>query len=347
MTRHGDEPNEDHATAGGPPSRDILDAIADGVYWFDADWVLRFANEAAIEASILSRDELLGTSMRDLQRKTMTDALPPGDLLDFQRHLASGEESYSRTSGVFATSDGERPFSIRTRRVTTDSGEFAGVVMTFRDISDRVEAQSKLQRQNERLDRFASLVSHDLRNPLNVAQLSLEDLDTDDTEALARAQSAIDKMADIVEDVLALARADESVPETGSVPLDRAVRDVWSEVDTADADLVVEADATVDAHHGRLDRALENLLRNAVQHGGEDVTVRVGTHPDGFFVADDGPGIPAADRDQVFDSSYSTADRGTGFGLDLVRQAVEAHGWDIEVTESADGGARFEVHGVD
>jgi signal transduction histidine kinase len=190
-------------------------------------------------------------------------------------------------------------------------------------------------------------VSHDLRNPLNVAQLSLDGLETDDPEALARAQRALDRMADIVDDVLALARADEAVESTTPVSLDGAVRDAWTEVTEDDATLVVEAEATIEADRGRLDRAIENLLRNAVQHGGSDVTVRVGTHGDGFYVADDGPGIPPDERDEIFESGYSTAEQGTGFGLDLVRQAVDAHGWAVDVTESADGGARFEVSGID
>jgi signal transduction histidine kinase len=67
----------------------------------------------------------------------------------------------------------------------------------------------------------------------------------------------------------------------------------------------------------------------------------------GFYVADDGTGVPEADRDDVFDSGYSTTQAGTGFGLAIVAEIAEAHGWDIALTESEDGGARFEVTGVD
>jgi signal transduction histidine kinase len=63
-------------------------------------------------------------------------------------------------------------------------------------------------------------------------------------------------------------------------------------------------------------------------------------------VADDGPGIPADEREAVFDAGYSTAEEGNGFGLRIVDQVVAAHGWEIAVTESADGGARFEITGV-
>jgi signal transduction histidine kinase len=94
---------------------------------------------------------------------------------------------------------------------------------------------------------------------------------------------------------------------------------------------------------------LENLFRNAIEHGRSDVTIRVGTLSDetGFYVEDDGPGIPSDTRDEVFEQGYSTADDGTGFGLSIVREIAEAHGWEISATDSAEGGARFEIRGVD
>jgi signal transduction histidine kinase len=64
-------------------------------------------------------------------------------------------------------------------------------------------------------------------------------------------------------------------------------------------------------------------------------------------VADDGPGIPESDRLGVFESGYSTAPDGTGFGLTIVEEIAEAHGWEVSVTASRDGGARFEIRGVE
>jgi light-regulated signal transduction histidine kinase (bacteriophytochrome) len=63
----------------------------------------------------------------------------------------------------------------------------------------------------------------------------------------------------------------------------------------------------------------------------------------GFYLEDDGPGVPAEDRDEVFSYGYSTDNSGTGFGLAIVRTIVEAHGWDVSLADRDAGGARFEI----
>ena len=77
------------------------------------------------------------------------------------------------------------------------------------------------------------------------------------------------------------------------------------------------------------------------------MTVSVGAIEDGFYLADTGPGIPESDRENVFEAGYSTNEDGTGFGLRIVKQITDAHGWEIIVTESKEGGARFEITGVE
>jgi len=84
---------------------------------------------------------------------------------------------------------------------------------------------------------------------------------------------------------------------------------------------------------------------DAAEHGGASITV--GSLPDGFYVADDGPGIPAEERDRIFDADYSTSEGTTRFGLDIVSEICDAHGWTVVATESEDGGARFEITGVE
>jgi len=211
--------------------------------------------------------------------------------------------------------------------------------------------RERLRRENERLDEFASIVSHDLRNPLTVASGELElaamECDSDHLDEVA---TSLERMETIIDDVLAMARHGTTVETEALEPIDLAalVEECWTTVETTAAALEVETTATVLADADRLRRALENLFRNAVEHGGDGVRITVGDlGDDGFYVADDGPGIPPDDREQVFEPGYTSRENGTGFGLAIVAEIVEAHGWHIAAAEGDRGGARFEVTGVD
>ena len=212
--------------------------------------------------------------------------------------------------------------------------------------------QRELEHQIERLDEFAGIVSHDLRNPLSVAKGHLEfleaDLNGESREDLRKIDDALERMSRLIDDLLTLARAGEQLDDVRPVRLDRVVRSAWNAVETDGHDLQVDLDRQVPADESRLAQLFENLFRNAVEHAGEGASITVGTLEDGggFYVADDGPGIPESEREDVFDAGYSTNAEGTGFGLSIVKEIVDAHGWDIVATESAGGGARFEVSGV-
>ncbi|AHG04244.1 ATPase [Halobacterium sp. DL1] len=212
----------------------------------------------------------------------------------------------------------------------------------------RRHTRKRLEDQNEKLDQFASIVSHDLRNPLNVLDGYLELAEeTGDAEHFQQCRDTIDRMEALVDDLLSMARAGEGVEEVAPTGLDDAVRNAWETVETANASLVVDADVTIRADADRLRQLLVNLFRNSVEHAGPDVTVTVGTLDDGFYVEDDGPGIPAGEHEDVFDAGYSTAASGTGFGLSIVTDVAEAHGWTVSLANGESGGARFEFTGVE
>ncbi|MCD2201207.1 response regulator [Halobacterium sp. KA-4] len=226
--------------------------------------------------------------------------------------------------------------------------------------------ERELSKQNDRLSQFASVVSHDLRNPLNVAEGRLELVqETGETEHLDKVATAHERMQALIDDLLALTRDGTDATDVDTIELDALVQDCWATVDTEDATLVADATASVHGDESRVRQLFENLLRNAVEHGSTSptsqarqdavehtapgVTVTVGTLEDnsGFYVADDGPGIPDEERETVFEYGYSTCDAGTGFGLHIVEQVADAHGWTVSVTESDAGGARFEVTDVE
>jgi signal transduction histidine kinase len=154
-------------------------------------------------------------------------------------------------------------------------------------------------------------------------------------------------MQTLIDDLLRLAREGETDVERDAIDLAAVVESCWQTVETADADLRIETDAVVRADESRIKQLLENLVRNAIEHGGEDVTVTVGDLDDGFFVEDDGTGIPEAKRATLFEREPTRTDAGTRFGLSIVRQIVESHDWYVDVTEGAAGGARFEFTGVE
>ncbi|MFB6300484.1 MAG: PAS domain S-box protein [Halobacteriales archaeon] len=243
--------------------------------------------------------------------------------------------------------NGTKPLLTVKSPVYDESGDPYGICSVSTDISEQKEREAELRRQNDRLEEFTSIVSHDLRNPLTILESSLELAEeTGDQADFDRCRRAIDRMNTLIEDLLRLARQGETVGAVEPVKLADRATDAWRNVATVDASLETETDLEIHAAPDRLQQLLENLFRNAIEHGREDVTVTIGRMDDGFYVEDDGQGIPAGDREKVFESGYSTAIDGTGFGLAIVEEIVEAHGWTIEATEGGDGGARFEIHGT-
>jgi len=160
---------------------------------------------------------------------------------------------------------------------------------------------------------------------------------------------ALDRMDALIEDILTLAREGSDVGEMEVIETQEILEECWENVETEAATLVTKIESEIQADRSRLRQLIENLFGNAVEHGGDDVTVTVGelNDRDGFYVADDGDGIPEEEREEVFETGYSTAEDGTGLGLRIVKRIVNAHDWEIQVVESDDGGARFEITGVE
>lgn len=216
------------------------------------------------------------------------------------------------------------------------------------DLAAQVELERQLREENQRLEEFVSVVSHDIRNPLQVARgkvrLAREE---SDSAQLSDAADALDRMDNLVDDLLTLAREGERIGDVEVVNLGELCTDCLETVRTRDATLRIDTEQRICADRNRLRQLIENLLRNAVEHSDGSVAVTVGALADGFYVEDDGPGIPPEERDDVFERGYSTRSDGTGFGLEIVDQIATAHGWDVRVTNGSDGGARFEITGVE
>jgi signal transduction histidine kinase len=150
----------------------------------------------------------------------------------------------------------------------------------------------------------------------------------------------------MIDELLTLARAGQEIETTEQCHLNELVVQSWADVQTADVELncLIE-DETIQADSSRLRHVFENLFRNVVDHNDPPLLVCVGLLDDGrgFYVEDDGDGIPESEREEVFEHGFTTSETGTGFGLSIVEDIVDAHGWSIAVTESDEGGARFEI----
>jgi PAS domain S-box-containing protein len=235
---------------------------------------------------------------------------------------------------------------------------------------ERAERERRLEEQKDRLETFASIVSHDLRNPIGIANGYLELAREGDETAFDRVEDALNRMEELTEDLLALAQRGQRIDDVETVDLATVARDAWANAATDDSTLRIESTGDVEADPERFQQLLENLFSNAVIHGSpsqsgtqsdaverapdsgdgtenegevgtEDVTVYVSRTDAGFVVEDDGVGIPEDERENVLARGYTTDDDGTGIGLAIVQEIADAHGWSVNVEEGRFGGAKF------
>jgi len=304
-----------------------LDEIRDAVLFINADGEVADFNPAAKELF-----------------HGISEGVPRNEVLSDQT-IRDGDTPEKEI--MLGTDGGTNYYSIKRHEIAYGRKTY-GEAIVLRDITVQKEREQQLKRQKSRLDRFSRTVSHDLRNPLNVANGHLElARDEYDNEHLEKVATAHGRMETLIEELLVFARSGTQVDDTESVAIRKLVEECWANVATVDATLVVETNQTISGNRERIKQLLENSFRNAVEHCGDEVTVTIGSLSDGFYIADDGPGIPPEDRSQVFDSGHTTSEDGTGFGLAIGQEVVEAHDWCISITESQDGGARFEITNVD
>jgi PAS domain S-box-containing protein len=323
----------------------ILETLSDAVYVLNEDGQFTYVNDEFVDLVGYDRETIIGNtpSLIKDEMGVETAERQLGRLLSEE-----GPETVTFEVTI-QPRDGDPIICEDHMSVLPYEGDtFDGSVGALRDITDRKERTRELERQNDRLEEFTGVVSHDLRNPLRTAGGRLELAQADcDSAHLDDVAGALNRMDELIKDLLTLARGGETVGNTEAVSLSSLIEKCWEVVPGENATLMLETDQTIWADQSRLQQLLENLFANAVEHGGEDVTVRVGELEEGFYVADDGVGIPDEERKDIFGAGYSTAEEGTGFGLRIAKQVVEAHGWDIRVTDSDDDGAQFEITGID
>jgi PAS domain S-box-containing protein len=303
----------------------------DGFYTLDEDWTITYWNREMVKRTGLPPEEVIGEEFWDV----FPEARETRVYDHFQTAMEMQEELETEIDyephGYWA----------ELRIYPVDSGLF----IYSRDITDDKEREQQLQYRNELLESFASTVSHDLRNPLSVAEGNVQlAQETGDFEHLEAVTQAHNRMRNLIDELLHVARGDQlDLSEVSSTDVAELA---WETVSSDTADLVLEGDLVFEAYKSQLRRLFENLFWNALDHG-EAVEIRVGSLDDGFYVEDDGIGIPPPHREEVFESGFSTDDESPGYGLSIVNGIIEIHDWDIDIVEGTDGGARFEITSIE
>ncbi len=322
----------------------------DGFFVLDESWTITYWSQQMVERTGKSPEEAVGAEF--------LSAFPE----------AEGTELYETYRSVMETGESTRVetyyephgYWVELRVYRVEEGLF----VHSRDITRTKETELELEQRNQILKSFANTVSHDLQNPLSVAEGRLElAQETGDFEHLDAVAQAHNRMQNLIDELLRIAREDELTLST--VSLRTVAAEAWKTVTVEGTTLDVVADPAFEAHEQQLQRLFENLFWNAIEHGDAE-TIRVGRldgvsaseasggsedeqseSSGGFFVEDDGSGIDPADRERVFEDGFSTAEDGTGYGLAIVESVIETTGWEITITEGELGGARFEVTGVE
>lgn len=330
-------------------ARTILDADSCSILVAEG---YRFSVRASAPEDSIRTPDALSVSTEMLEEASSSGSAHVIDDLSDVRSTAASSPSVPETddyrSLLIVPDDTVGLFVAADRRPANFSRDDAGsleMLLTNAGLAlDRIRTQSRRNARGERLEEIVGTFAHDLRAPLQVSSGHLElARETNDEQHFERAANAHDRMVELLDDMARLAKTGKHVDGRQPVDLERTAVEAWLTVPTGDATLDVVETTSIEADQSRLHQLLENLFKNAVEHGSGDVSVRVGTLDGGFFVEDDGDGIPPEHREDVFRWQTTSVDGHSGLGLSIVRGIVEAHGWDISITEATAGGTRFEI----
>ncbi|GAB3707726.1 PAS domain-containing sensor histidine kinase [Halorubrum pallidum] len=331
----------------------IVHALGDGAYVLDADRNRVFVNDRLREVTEFSEAVLHGPHPERVVDEGYWDPETGERYRAAVERVLAGDATDERVQ-LTTTLAGGSTVTTETRLTPIErDGSVVGVVGVIRDITDRVERERELERLNDRLERLAGFLSHDLRNPLGIAQGYLElARETGDLDRLDPADEALDRIESLIDDALVMARDPEAIGiDAESVDIGDIAVGCWESGDFGEppeaVELVVEDAGPVRADADLLRRAIGNLIGNALDHAGDALTVRVGVDDRGIYVADDGPGLAVDDSVEELTEFGVSNHGGTGIGLAIVECVAAAHGWELDIGESESGGFRTTLVGVE
>jgi len=315
----------------------------------DSDGIIQKVSPSIEQVLGYEQKELVGKSINncghpdDIQcldemiRQLNAGQAPPTDAIKYRHKTLGGEYKWVSSVGSLVPTSNEH-YIINTTEILNEGSS---------------NNKAELVRS---VDDFATVVSHDLRNPLNVASghvellySTLEEENENVREHFERVMNAHKRMEDLIENLLNLAKSGQPIEDIQWVDLKELCEECRQNVSTINSEVNIEIDCEILADPSRLMQLIENLVVNSIKHGGDEVTVTIGETDSqaGFFIADDGEGISEQKRKQVFEKGFTCNSEGTGFGLAIVKEIVDAHNWRINIEDSQTGGAKFEISCVD
>jgi PAS domain S-box-containing protein len=309
---------------------------------------------------------ILGRPREVLTTLTFQDLTHPDDLeidLEHVRALASGELDHYDLEKRYLHADGSTVWAMLAGSVLrADDGAPRYYIAQIQDITPRKRAEMELRRTLEQLQQanatltdFAAIAAHDLKSPLAVSVSILElismrfgaDLPEQARELFDRARGQLSRLTHQVDGLLRLAAVTSMTLDQETLDVPRVTEDVVEGLGhtLAGIDIATDPCPPITADRSALTVLLQNLLENAARHGAAHVHIHaeaVGPTRVRIQVDDDGPGIPADDRDRAFEPFFQGAnDLGTGLGLATCRYVIERHDGEIGITDAPEGGARI------
>lgn len=340
----------------------VLSAVSDGIVGLDQDGLVRFANPAASVILGYGPGELLGQDMHEAVAMPGDAALP----------LNLGVDS-GRIAQLFRRKDGTAvPVEMAVTAVA-ESGQSVGAVVVFRDVSERLEGETRtrqlmerLAQSNQDLQQFAYIVSHDLQEPLRMVSSYIQllgrrlgpSLTEECREFIGFAVDGATRMSRMITDLVEFSRVESRGGPMAEADMDHILADAVDNLTVA----VKEAGAAVIVAPGlpmvrgdasQLTRLFQNLIGNAVKFRSPERPPEIRVDAvifDGmaeFRIADNGIGIPADCFDRIFQIFQRLHRRdqydGTGIGLAVVRRIAERHGGRVWVESREGVGSVFHV----
>jgi len=326
--------------------RRLTERISDAYYAVDTDFTVTYWNDAIADRLAVPREEVVGETLWEYFAE-ITDTVVEDRL---REAMTTGEpttcEYYYEPADYWTV-----------LQIYPDDD---GLAVISKDITDRKQYERRLERSNERLQEFAYILSHDLQEPLRMVSSYIDlleseladELDAETQEYMQFAVDGAERMRGMIDGLLQYSRVESEGEEFSPTDIEAVVEGVLDDlrlkIRERDAEVTVRSLPTIHADGDQLGQLFQNLIKNAIEHGGDGVAIEIDatetTAGYRLSVSDNGPGIPETEQDDIFGLFDKGGDSdGTGIGLAVCERIVSRHDGDISVDSKPGDGTTFSI----